>query len=94
VLEVEKLCADAGEDVTLTVLVADGERVAGVRAALGRPSHTLFTLADGQAWPGAALLASEPLDGDPGWRELPDRQLVELTAAGVRTRPLDEEAAP
>src|SRR6266536_605462 len=87
VLAVEKVCADAGEAATLTVLAADGERLAGVRAAIGRASHPLFTL----ALSGALLAASEPLDDDPGWVEVPDRHLVELTAAGARRRPLDGE---
>ncbi len=90
VREVEKLCADAGETATLTVLAADGERIAGARAALGGPAHTLFTLTAG-APPGAALAASEPLDDDPGWTEVPDRHVVELTVAGARVRPLDKE---
>ncbi len=91
VLEVEKACADAGETATLTALAADGERIAGVRAALGRPAHPLFTLSGGSARPGAVLAASEPLDDDPGWTEVPDRHVVELTAAGIRSRPLDQE---
>jgi glutamine amidotransferase len=56
-----------------------------VRAALGRASHPLFTRAGG----GVALAASEPLDDDPGWMEVPDRHLVELDADGASTRPLD-----
>jgi glutamine amidotransferase len=92
VLECEKTCADAGETATLTALAADGERVVGARAALGGPSHTLFTLAGGSALPGAVLAASEPLDDDLGWTEVPDRHLVELTAAGVRAWPLEREA--
>jgi glutamine amidotransferase len=91
VLEVEKACVDAGETATLTVLAADGERVVGARAALGVPAHALFTLTSGGAWPGAVLAASEPLDDDVGWTEVPDRHLIELTAAGVRARPLEEE---
>jgi len=87
VLAVEKVCADAGERATLTMLAADGGRLAGVRAALGRDSHPLYTLARS----GALLAASEPLDDDPGWVEVPDRHLVELTAAGTRHRPLDGE---
>lgn len=35
------------------------------------------------------LLASEPLDDDPGWRALPDRSVVRTTATGVEVRPLD-----
>jgi gamma-glutamyl hercynylcysteine S-oxide hydrolase len=85
VATVEKVCADAGEAATLTLLAADGERIAGVRAALGSPSHSLFTRAGG----GAALAASEPLDDDPGWVEVPDRHLLELDADGFSTRPLD-----
>jgi glutamine amidotransferase len=81
----EKLCAGAGETATLTLLAADGERIAGVRAALGRHSHPLFTRTGG----GVALAASEPLDDDPGWVEVPDRHLVELDADGASTRPLD-----
>jgi gamma-glutamyl hercynylcysteine S-oxide hydrolase len=92
VVEVEKACADTGGTSSTTLLAADGERVAGVRAALGGVSHTLFTLAGGQAWPGALLAASEPLDDDPGWTEVPDRHVIELTAAGVRARPIDQEA--
>jgi gamma-glutamyl hercynylcysteine S-oxide hydrolase len=91
VLQIEKDCADAGETATLTALAADGERLAGVRAGLGRPPGPLFTLAGGDARPGAALVASEPLDDDSGWAEVPDRHLVELTPAGARLRPLDEE---
>ncbi|MEU8191758.1 ergothioneine biosynthesis protein EgtC, partial [Micromonospora carbonacea] len=34
--------------------------------------------------PGAALLASEPHDDDPGWQAVPDGRLVVATAAGAR----------
>ena len=29
------------------------------------------------------VLASEPYDDDPGWEDVPDRHLVEVTAEGV-----------
>lgn len=86
----EKVCADAGEAATLTLLAADGRRVAGVRAALGRASHTLFT----SRRDSSALIASEPLDDRPGWVEVPDRHLVELDADGISTRPLDDKGPP
>jgi glutamine amidotransferase len=86
---VEKACADAGEPATLTLLAADGERIAGVRAATGAASHPLFTRTlKGDGSP-AAIAASEPLDDDPGWVEVADRHLLELSAAGARTWPLD-----
>jgi gamma-glutamyl hercynylcysteine S-oxide hydrolase len=35
------------------------------------------------------VLASEPYDDDPDWADVPDRHLVEVTAAGVVLTPLD-----
>jgi gamma-glutamyl hercynylcysteine S-oxide hydrolase len=86
---VEKACADAGERATLTMLAADGERIAGVRAAVGVASHPLFTRALNSDGSPSAIAASEPLDDDQGWVEVADRHLLELSAAGARTWPLD-----
>jgi gamma-glutamyl hercynylcysteine S-oxide hydrolase len=86
---VEKACADAGERATLTLLAADGERIAGVRAATGAASHPLFTRALTRDGSQAAMVASEPIDDDQGWVEVADRHLLELSAAGARTWPLD-----
>ena len=46
---------------------------------------TLFVLerADG------VVLASEPYDDDPTWRDIPDRHLVEVSGAGVTLTPLE-----
>lgn len=35
------------------------------------------------------VLASEPYDDDPRWRDIPDRHLVEVDAHGVRLMPLE-----
>jgi glutamine amidotransferase len=35
------------------------------------------------------VLASEPYDNDSDWEDVPDRHLVEVTAAGVTMTPLD-----
>jgi len=61
------------EDVStgrLNLLLSDGERV--VATAVG---NSLFEL-DG------TIVASEPLDDRPGWKQLPERSLVELGPAG------------
>jgi glutamine amidotransferase len=90
VAKVEKLCADAGLTATLTLLACDGSSIAGVRAGIGRPPPSLFTLA-GPAWqPDATLAASEPLDGGSGWVEVPDRHLVELRPATVTVTRLEQ----
>ncbi|MGU3497704.1 ergothioneine biosynthesis protein EgtC [Mycobacterium sp. C31M] len=35
------------------------------------------------------VLASEPYDDDPSWRDVPDRHLVEVSGAGVTLTPLE-----
>lgn len=61
----------------LSFVAADGQRVAAT--SYGDPlfCHESAT---------GALLASEPLDDDPGWRRLPSSCLVEAGPDGVRTR--------
>ena len=54
----------------LTMLATDGTAVAGV--VVGEPMHVLTT-SDG------TLVASEPDDDDPAWRELADLSVVHLT---------------
>ena len=39
--------------------------------------------------PDGVVVASEPYDDDPAWQDIADRQLVEVTAAGVNIKPLD-----
>jgi glutamine amidotransferase len=45
-----------------------------------------------RAGAGAALVASEPTDGHPGWRPVPDRRLVVARPDGCEIRPLDTGA--
>jgi glutamine amidotransferase len=54
----------------LTMLATDGTALAGVVA--GEPMHVLTT-------PDGTLVASEPDDDDPAWRELADLSVVHLT---------------
>jgi glutamine amidotransferase len=57
-------------------------------ASEGEP-HSLYTLADEPRWPGAVLIASEPLDDAPGWRAVPPSMLVVVDRDGLRVEPLD-----
>ncbi|MGC5019104.1 ergothioneine biosynthesis protein EgtC [Micromonospora sp. DT47] len=63
----------------LNLLLTDGRTVVATAAG-----HALSL----RATPEAVLVASEPLDDDPGWRSVPDGQLVVATSAGVRTHAL------
>lgn len=63
----------------LTTLAGDGASIAGV--VRGEPMWTLAT-ADG------VLVASEPHDDDPAWREVPDDHVLVVDDDGLRLHPL------
>ncbi len=63
----------------LNVLAANGSRL--LATAWG---DTLFILRRDDG----VVLASEPYDDAPDWEDVPDRHLVDVTAAGVRLTPL------
>ncbi|MGE3621011.1 MAG: ergothioneine biosynthesis protein EgtC [Acidimicrobiia bacterium] len=73
----------------LNLLLSDGR--SGVATTWG---STLFTLHDTGLATGGVLVASEPLDDDPGWSPVPDGQLVTFDRAGTTTVPLDLPGAP
>ncbi len=64
----------------LNILAANGSRLLATTWG-----DTLFALqrADG------TVLASEPYDDDPSWRDIPDRHLVEVSAADLTLTPLE-----
>ena len=69
--------ADPG--ARLNLLAADGDRLL---ATTWGDTLSVLTTADG------TVLASEPWDDDPRWRDIPDRHLVEVTSAGPTVTPL------
>ncbi len=73
--------ARAAPGSRLNVLLTDGRTV--VASVAG---HALSI----RTTPASVLLASEPHDDEPGWQAVPDGQLVEATATGVRVRALVE----
>jgi glutamine amidotransferase len=81
-VEVAEDAARSASAATLNVLVGDGREILATRFARGREADSLAVIEDGPRWPGAALVASEPLDHDPGWRRLPEDMLVRLTPDG------------
>ncbi|MGK2855431.1 MAG: ergothioneine biosynthesis protein EgtC [Microbacteriaceae bacterium] len=64
----------------LNILAANGSRLLATTWG-----DTLFSLqrADG------IVLASEPYDDDPSWRDIPDRHLVEVSGADLTLTPLE-----
>jgi glutamine amidotransferase len=74
VVETVRDVAAADPDATLNVLLTDGTRITGI--SWGDPLSYLVA-------PDGVVVASEPYDDDPRWVDVPDRRLVEVTAAGV-----------
>ncbi|OBG91280.1 ergothioneine biosynthesis protein EgtC [Mycobacterium sp. E3251] len=72
--------AAADPDARLNILAANGSRLL---ATTWGDTLSILRRADG------IVLASEPYDNHPGWEDVPDRHLVEVTAAGVALTPLD-----
>lgn len=70
-------------DARLNILAANGSRLLATTWG-----DTLFALerADG------VVLASEPYDEDPSWRDIPDRHLVEVSGARLTLTPLEGSA--
>lgn len=65
----------------LNVLAANGSRLLATTWG-----DTLSILRRGDG----VVLASEPYDDAPDWDDVPDRHLVEVTAGGVRMKPLNQ----
>src|SRR5919205_3087622 len=73
---VSAVCAKLGVRATLNLGVTDGEAMAFTRYSTEGPGNSLYFVEDGRAFPGAVVVGSERLDGDVGWRAVPDRHLV------------------
>ena len=76
VRRVSGVCADLGRRATLNLALTDGRGMAFVRHSTEGPGNSLYLLEDGERLPGGIVVASEKLDGDAGWRPVPDRHLL------------------
>jgi glutamine amidotransferase len=77
--------AAAAPGSQLNLLLAGPDQIVATTAG-----HSLAVRYDG----GSVLVSSEPLDGDPAWRAVPDRVLVVATLTGVDLAPLPTGPAP
>jgi glutamine amidotransferase len=78
----------AGVQATLNISVTDGSAMVFSRYSLRGPGNSLYYLEDGKSFPGGLTVASERLDSDPGWREVPDDHLLVADGSRVRTKRL------
>lgn len=90
VRRVVKLCS--GTPAALNLAVTDGRAMVFTRYSEPGPGNSLYVLEDGAAFPEAVVVASEPLDSDPGWRAVPDRHVLAVDGKrGVALRAFDAE---
>jgi glutamine amidotransferase len=78
-VELVREVADAAPKSRLNFLLTNGEVLVGTTW-----THALWVLQKGEG----VTLASEPLDDDPGWREIPDRHVVTAVPSTVEVRPI------
>ena len=76
VRQVSAVCEKLGRRGTLNLALTDGQAMAFVRHSTEGPANSLYLLEDGEGFPGGVVVASERLDGDAGWREVPDHYLL------------------
>lgn len=86
--DIGDLCSRNHAPATLNVLVSDGVVVVASRAAVGTPSNSLYVLTNGVRWPQATVVASEPLDDDPGWVPVADGCVLTVTPGRATTADL------
>jgi glutamine amidotransferase len=85
---VAEVCGKLGVRATLNLAVTDGKAMAFSRHSTEGPGNSLYFVEEGEAFPGAVVVASERLDGAVGWREVPDRHLLTVEKGGASLRPL------
>ena len=73
----------AGATGRFNFLLTDGHSIAATACG-----DTLWYRRAGDGAAASVTVASEPDDDEPGWTEVPDRQLLTATADGVTLRPL------
>jgi len=88
VAEVAELASAHGVAAALNVSVSDGHRIVTTRGSVESPANSLVVLDHGERWPDAVVVASEALDDDPGWEDVPPATVVELADGKITLSPL------
>lgn len=87
--EARKLARAQLGSIKATLMVSGRAGFWAVRFAEPGPQNTLYTLTGSDRWRGGCVAASEPLDDDPGWQEVPPDSLVRADRHGLHVEPLD-----
>ena len=86
---VSETCGKLGVYSSLNLGITDGEEMVFTRYSSEGPGNSLYFLEDGDAFPGAIVVASERLDSDTRWQKVPDKHLLSATMeSGAKLHPL------
>jgi gamma-glutamyl hercynylcysteine S-oxide hydrolase len=86
---VTEVCDVLDIEASLNLAATDGTGMVFTRYSTDDPGNSLYVLEDAGAFPEAVVVASERLDGDPAWREVPDRHLISVQrGSGATLSPL------
>jgi glutamine amidotransferase len=85
---VSAVCTELGVTAALNIGVTDGEAMVFARHSTLEQGNSLYFIEDGVAFPDSLVIASERLDGDTSWRQVPDRHVLATNLEGVTTHPL------
>jgi glutamine amidotransferase len=88
ICRVTEVCGGLGVKATLNLAVTDGTAMVFTRYSTEGPGNSLYFVEDERPFSGAIVVASERLDGDPAWREVPDRHLLEVREGTASLSPL------
>ena len=88
IAEARDLAFEHGGQIALNVILAHAGGLLAVRFADPGPAGSLFAIGGAGRWRGGMAVASEPLDDDDGWEEVPPSTLVRVGAGGLQFEPL------
>jgi glutamine amidotransferase len=88
VRRVSTACKEVGIHASLNLGVTSGKAMVFARYSTEGPGNSLYFIESGEAFPDAVVVASERLDGDAGWWQVPDRHLLNIGPEGAATHPL------
>jgi gamma-glutamyl hercynylcysteine S-oxide hydrolase len=94
--EARDLAREHDGEVKTNLILAGAAEILAVRYAEPGEANTLYYLEGEARWSGGAVVASEPLDDGPGWREVEPDTLMRVDGRGVHLQPLalDRAEAP
>lgn len=75
-LRVVQLARQADTQALLTLVVGDGKHLVAARTAFGAEAPSLFVLAGSSSLAPGTVVASEPLDDNSAWTEVPQDTLL------------------